>query len=141
MKKPAATISCAILLIAGVAFAHAGEKHQGKHKEGAQMDKLHKMMPAYAQAQAAINEALEKGDKAAVEEQTGKILATLPDLKKAKPHKNPGALKTMRKIASAFEEEVKSTAALAKKGDFAGARASFVKAQKKCDECHAKFRD
>ena len=47
----------------------------------------------------------------------------------------------MRKIASAFEGEVKGTAALAKKGDFTGAKAAFANAQKKCDECHAKFRD
>ena len=47
MKRAAITIS-AILLIQGWAFAHEGENHTKSHKEDAQMDKLHKMMPMYA---------------------------------------------------------------------------------------------
>lgn len=141
MKKVMTTMACAILLVQGGAFAHEGEKHQGKQKDAAQMNKLHKMMPMYAQIQAKINEALEKGDKAAVEAETGKILATTSDLKTAKPHKNIKQIAAFRKIASAFAGDVKATAALAKKGDFTGAGAVFANAQKKCDECHAKFRD
>ena len=141
MKKVMVTAACAILLAQGAVYAHEGEKHQGRHKADAQMERLHKMMPVYAQIQAKISEAIEKGDGAAVEAETGKILATTPDLKKAKPHKNLKELKTFRRIATAFEGEIKETAALAKKGDFTGARAAFANAQKKCDECHAKFRD
>ena len=140
MKRVLAAMACVVLLLQGAAFAHEGEKHQGKHKEDARMDKMHKMMPEYARIQARITEALDKGDAAAVEAETGKILATIPDLKKAKPHKNLKELATLRKIASTFEEEVKATAALAKRGDIAAAKAAFANVRKKCEECHAKFR-
>jgi cytochrome c556 len=141
MKRVAAITIFAFLLIQSGAFAQEGGKHGGKHKADPQMQKLHDMMPMYAQIQAKINEAIEKGDAAAVEAETGKILAPTPELKKAKPHKNLKEIKTLRKIASAFEGEVKATAAQSKKGDFAGAKAAFANAQKKCDDCHAKFRD
>ena len=55
------------------------------------MDKLHKMMPMYAQSQAKINEALLNEDVETVKNETGMILATIPDLKNAKPHKNRAA--------------------------------------------------
>ncbi|WP_246560137.1 cytochrome c [Geobacter grbiciae] len=95
----------------------------------------------YAQVQAKINSALERGDATTVEAEAGKIAATIPDLKKAKPHKNLKKIDTFKKIADAFSSEVTATAALAKKGDLAGANAAFKKAEGKCSECHAKFRD
>ena len=102
MKRVAITIS-AILLLQGCAFAHEGENHALSHKENAAMAKLHKMMPMYARAQAKINAALEKEDAATVTQETRKILATIPDLKKAKPHKNApktkyGSAKVIEKI-------------------------------------------
>ena len=106
-----------------------------------EMARQHRMMGMYAQAQAKIAGALEKRDAATVETETRKLLATIPDLKKAKPHKNLKERKIFQKIASAFEGDVKTTSALAKKRDFPGAKAAFTKAQKRCDECHAKFRD
>jgi cytochrome c556 len=141
MKRVAAITIFAFLLVQGVAFAQEGEKHGGKHMADPRMQKLHDMMPMYAMTLAKINVALEKGDAATVELETGKILATTSDLKKAKPHKNLKEHKSLREIASAFEGEVKATIAMSKKGDFTGAKAAFAKAQKKCDECHAKFRD
>jgi len=105
------------------------------------MQKLHKMMPMYAMALSKLEAALEKGDLPAVESEAGKILATAPDLKRAKPHKNIKQLKTFRSIAAGFEKDVKETAELAKKGDFANARIAFQKAETKCATCHAKFRD
>lgn len=142
-KNPAIVVGllCTLLSLHGGAFAHEGEQHRKKHKVDPQMEKLHKMMPLYAQAQAKINEALEKRDAATVEAESGKILATTPDLKNIKPHKNLKQMKTLREIASAFEGDVKATAAGAKKGDFAAAKAAFTQAQKRCDACHAKFRD
>ena len=92
----------AFLLLAGVVFALESENHQQMHEGNGQMGKLHKIMPMYAQAQAQINAALEKRDAATVARETGKILATIPDLKKAKPHKNLRELKAMGRIASAF---------------------------------------
>ena len=105
------------------------------------MAKLHKMMPMYARAQVKINAAMEKEDSATVVKETRKILATIPDLKKAKPHKNLRELKAMGKIAAEFEKDVGNTVALAKKFEFAGARIAFENAQKRCNECHVKFRD
>ncbi len=141
VKRVAAMTISAFLLIQGGAFAHQGEMHQGKHQEDAQMDRLHMMMPVYAQAQAKINEALLTGDAATIKKEAGKILATITDLKNAKPHKNLKQLATFRKIASALEGDVKKTATMAKIGDFAGAKDSFQFAQMRCDECHKKFRD
>jgi soluble cytochrome b562 len=140
MKRAVIAIS-ALLLIQGTTFAHEGENHAKKHKEDAQMVKLHKMMPVYAQSQAKINEALSSGDAATIKNETGKILATIPDLKKSKPHKNLKQLATFRKIASEFEGDVKKTALMANSGNFGGAKDAFQAAQMRCNECHTKFRD
>jgi cytochrome c556 len=129
------------LLAQGGAFAHEGESHDNEHKADAQMQKLHHIMPMYAQAQAKIDEALTTRDAAMIKAETGKILATLPDLKNAQPHKNLKQIATFRKIASAFAGDVKKTAALAKAGDFGGAKNAFRFAQARCNECHQKFRD
>lgn len=133
-------VACVLVLIHGGAFAHGVEKHGKKHSD-AQMDRFHKMMPMYAQGQAKINEALDKGEAAAVEAEAQQILATIPDLKKSKPHKNLKKIATFKKIADGFGTDVKTTAEMAKKGDFAGARAAFRKAEERCNECHATFRD
>ncbi|WP_236685522.1 cytochrome C [Geobacter pickeringii] len=140
MGKAAVLVSCIILLAQGSAFAHEGETHGTKHHD-AQMVKLHKMMPMYAQLQAKINGALGRGDAATVEIEAGKILATIPDLKKAKPHKNLKKIGTFRNMADAFGLGVTTSATLAKRGDIAGAAAAFRKAEEKCNECHATFRD
>lgn len=140
MKRAAAITACAFMLIQGAAFAHEGEKHGGKQKTDAQMQKLHDMMPMYGAALANVEKALEKKDAAAVEAEAGKMLATTPDLKKAKPHKNLKQLKTFRNIAAGFESDLKETVELAKKGDFVKAKTAFGKAESKCAECHAKFR-
>ncbi len=140
MKRITVITVTAFLLLPGVAFAQEGEKHMKNHKQDVQMGKLHRMMPMYAQAQAKINDALEKGDASTVAKETRKILATIPDLKRAKPHKNLQELKAMGKIASAFEEDIRNTAALAKEKEFTKARVAFEKAQKRCNECHVKFR-
>lgn len=141
LKRVAAIAGCAVLLIQRVAFAHEGMNHDEMHQADAQMQKLHHIMPLYAQAQAKINEALTNKDKAAIGSETGKILATISDLKTAKPHKNLKEIKTFRKMASAFAGDVKKTALLAKSGDLDGARDAFQRAQKRCEECHEKFRD
>jgi len=141
MKRIAAMTVCAMLLVQGGAFAHEGEKHeQKKHKTDTLMQKLHDMMPMYGAALASVEMALEKKDASAVETEAGKMLATTPDLKKSKPHKNSKQLKTFRNIAAGFESDLKETVDLAKKGDFDKAKAAFNKAEEKCAKCHAKFR-
>jgi cytochrome c556 len=84
---------------------------------------------------------LSKGDAATIKEQTGKILATMPDLKNAEPQKNLKQIAAFRKIASEFAGDVKKTAAMVKADDFPGAKDVFQLAQARCNECHKKFRD
>lgn len=119
---------------------HGREEH-GKHHNDAQMAKLHKMMPRYGKAQVSISAALESGDLKAIAKETAYILSTTADLKKSKPHKNSAELEEFRKIAAGFEQDVKKTADSVKKGDLAGAKGAFAAARKRCDACHAKFRD
>ena len=119
---------------------HGREEH-GKHHNDAQMAKLHKMMPRYGKAQVSMNAALESGDLKVIAKETAYLLSTTADLKKSKPHKNHAELEEFRKIAAGFEQDVKKTADSAKKGDLAGAKAAFAAARKRCDACHAKFRD
>ena len=130
----------ALSAVSAVAFAHGTEKHKPA-PANAQMQKLHDMMPMYEQAETKIKEALTTGDAATIREETAKILATIPDLKNAKPHKNAKQTAAFRKIASAFAGDVKKTATMAKTGDIAGAKAAFQVAQIRCNECHEKFRD
>jgi len=139
MKKIPALICCAVLLTAGVSFAHEGEDHQ--HHHDGQMAKLHKMMPKYASSREAINAALAKGDLVAVNKETAYLLSTTADLKKSKPHKRLKELEKYQQMAGEFEQDVKNTAESARKGDLDGARSSFAKAQNLCNTCHAGFRD
>lgn len=122
------------------AFAHEAEKHTKGHEKDVQMQKLHDMMPMYSVSLSKVEAALEKGNSAAVETEAGKMLATAPDLKKGKPHKNLKQLKTFRSLAAGFESDLKETVVLAKKGDFVKAKDAFKNAEAKCAECHAKFR-
>ncbi len=131
-----ATIFTFFLLASGDAFAH--ENHDKGH---VRMEKLHHIMPMYAQAQAKIGEALTHGDAATIKNETTRILATIPDLKNAEPHKNIAQIAAFRKIASAFAGDVNKTAVLAKTGDFAGAKDAFQVVRMRCDKCHKKFRD
>jgi len=140
VKKIPALIGSFLLLSAVVSFAHEGESH-GKQHADAKMAKLHKMMPEYAKSQERLNAALEKGAVAAIAKETGYLLSTVAELKKAKPHKHLKDLKAFQKIAEQFEKDVKSTEDLSRKGDLKGAKASFASVQKRCTDCHAKFRD
>lgn len=126
--------------VAGVVAAQEGMEHGRMHMDEA-MVKQHHMMDMYAQAQAKINEALQKSDAKAVEAEAQKILETIPALKAATPHKNLKERKALRQIAAAFEADVKKTVAAAKKGDFVVAKSAFAKAEERCNQCHAKFRD
>ncbi|MBT1075816.1 cytochrome c [Geobacter grbiciae] len=140
MKTATMLAACILLLAQGGALAHEGEMYGKKHHD-ARMDKLHRIMPMYAEAQTKINGALEKGDATTVEAEARKIAETVPALKKAKPHKNLKKIDTFKKIADAFGSKVMATVALAKKGDITGAKTAFKKAEEKCNECHATFRD
>lgn len=130
----------AVSLVSGVAFAGGGHGH-GKHQMDAQMMKLHTMMPRYAEVQVSMNAALAKGDLDGVAKEAAYLLSTSADLKQSKPHKNLTRLKEFEAIAAGFEQDVKRTAESAGKGDLAGAKSAFAAAEKRCDSCHAKFRD
>lgn len=141
-------LAVAVFMISAPAFAQGepgqAKPHQaaqGKHHTDAQMAKLHKMMPKYAKAQARINAALGKGDLKAIAKETAYLLSTTADLKKSKPHRHHADQAEFRRLAASFEQDVKSTAELAGKGDREGAKAAFANAQKSCDACHLKFRD
>ncbi|SNB45404.1 cytochrome c [Geobacter sp. DSM 9736] len=130
-----------LMFIQTGAYAHEGSVHEMSHAKDAAMEKLHRMMPVYMQAQAQIDQALTSGESATVVEEIGKIAATIPDLKNARPHKNLKRVSNFRKIASDFEGDVQKTAMLVNKGDLAGARDAFESAKMRCNQCHATFRD
>lgn len=124
-----------------VAFAHDTEMHGKAAAVDTQMKKLHAMMPMFSLASAALETALKNGDVTAVETEANKIIAAIPALKKAKPHKNIKKRKKFVEFASSFEVAMISTLDLAKKGDFTGAKTAFNNAGKACADCHAKFRN
>ena len=134
-------ITLGTALLTGIAYAHGSEKYIKDVKDDAQMQKLHAMMPMFSGASASLESALEKKVAAAVEVETEKILAAIPDLKKSKPHKNVKQKKKFIELATTLETALTATAARAKTNDFSGAMASFRKAEEVCAACHAKFRD
>lgn len=138
-------ISVASLLLGafalnGVAFAH-GTAHGKSVAADARMQKLHAMMPMFSVAIAELEAALEKGDAFGANVQAEKKLAAVPDLKKARPHKNVKQLRKFADLATNLEKTVALTADLVKAGDFAGATAAFRKVEDACAACHARFRD
>lgn len=140
----ALVIMCLALVMSalyGVAFAHGTEMHGEMAKTDMQMHKLHAMMPTFAVASAKLKLALEKGNATAVAAEARKILVALPDLKKSQPHKNVAQREIFVKFATNLEKSVTTTVSLAKKGDLAGARTAFKKAEDTCAACHAIFRD
>lgn len=130
-----------VLAINGVAFAHGTEKHDRKSAADARMKKLHDMMPMFSVATAKLEAALEKGDAAGAEVEAGKIVAAVTDLKKSKPHKNSKQRKIFVEQAASLGAAASTTATLAKKGDFAGAKVAYKKIEQACADCHARFRD
>lgn len=140
MKKAAVITICVALISQGGAYAHEGEAHHEGHGADAQMQKLHKIMPMYSTTFPKLQAAVEKGDASAAEAEAGAMLATIPDLKKSKPHKNLKQLKTFSKIADAFEKNLKETVELVKKGDVPKAKVAAQKVEATCADCHAKFR-
>jgi len=129
------------LTLNGIAIAHGMEKHGKTTAADVQMKKLHAMMPMFSLASARLETALEKGEVATAEAEAEKIVAAIPDLKKAKPHKNVKQRKKFVELAASLGEAVAASAAQAKNGDLAGAKVSFKKAEEICAACHAKFRD
>ncbi|MDD5286281.1 MAG: cytochrome c [Desulfuromonadaceae bacterium] len=137
----ALTLAMGSLTLSAAAFAHGTEKHGKTAAAGAQMKKLHEMMPMFSVAAAGVESALEKGEMTAVEIEADRILDSIPDLKKSKPHKNVKQRKKFVEITTKLEEAVTSTVVLAKKDDLAGAKVAFKKVEETCAACHAKFRD
>lgn len=77
----------------------------------------------------------------AVEAEAGKLLKSVPDLKKSKPHKNIKQRKKICRTGTNLEMAVNHTVSLAQKSDFAGAKVAFKKVEEACAACHTKFRD
>ena len=119
--------------------AHGTEEH-GSHLD-AQMKKLHAMMPMFSQASAGLEKSIEHNDATAVNEHVTTMLATIPDLKKSKPHKNAKQVAEFKKIASTFGAEIAQVGSLAEKGNFVSAKEAYKRVEKACTECHARFRD
>ncbi len=140
-KRAAVAMVVLLLQVAGDAFAHEGMDHDKGHTADARMQKLHELMPMYAQAATRIDVALTRKDAAAIRAETGKILATITDLTNAKPHKNLKKMQHFRKISTTFAGDLKKTASLAEAGDFGGAKEAFRLARMRCDQCHKGFRD
>jgi len=120
-------------------FAH-GTDHHGGHADE-QMKKLHAMMPMFSIASAELKSALEKGDTEGAKAQADRILATIPDLKKSKPHKNIKQITDFKKIAGKMGADITKIVSLAGSGDFANAKVAFKDMETRCAECHTKFRD
>lgn len=135
-----AALAAGLFAVSTGADAHEGNLHSG-HRSDMQMEKLHKMMPMFAQVQPKIDEALSRGDATAASAEIKRMLVAVEDLKKATPHKNRKQAGSFRKVAAAFEGDLKTAAARVNSGDIAGARVSFDSAKTRCDDCHAKFRD
>ena len=123
------------------ARAHGNEEHGKMMPADAQMKKLHAIMPMFSVTSAALKTALEKGDAKTIELEAGKIIAAFPDLKKSKPHKNINQKKKFVEMANKLETSMTSTMYLVKKGNFAGAKGAFKKAEETCAACPATFRD
>jgi cytochrome c556 len=125
----------------GTALAHGTEKHGKTVPTDTHMKKLHGMMPMFSTCSADIEAALDKGDAAAIEAEADKINSAILDLNKAKPRKNTNQSKKMTVQTNNLGAAMNSTTDLAKKGDFAGAKASFKDVEKSCTACHAIFRN
>ena len=128
------------MVLTGVAFAHGTEKHGKTSADDSQMKKLHAMMPMFSEASAKLETALEHGDRPALEAEAARITAAVPDLKKSKPHKNAKQRKRFIAYATSLDKAVSSTVELARKGDFAAAKAAFKRVEEACAGCHAVFR-
>lgn len=122
------------LIVNGVS-AHDHEDHN------THMDKMHEMMPSFSTASTELKSALGKGDAVVVKVQADKMLASIPDMKMCKPHKNTNLNKKFVTLATSFERHLKATNAYADKGDFTGAKEAFKKVEKTCVDCHAKFKE
>jgi len=120
-------------------FAH-GTDHHGGHADE-QMKKLHAMMPMFSIASAELKSALEKGDAEGAKAQADRILATIPDLKKSKPHKNIKQITDFKKIAGKMGADITKIVSLAGTGNFSKATVAFKDMETRCAECHTKFKD
>lgn len=128
-----------VVALGGVAAAHGTGAH-GDMAHDPQMRKLHAMMPMFSMASAELETALEKGDAAAADRESGKILAAIPDLKKSRPHRNVKQKKGFVTLAQQLEARASEVRGLARKGDFAAARETFRKLEATCGECHERYR-
>lgn len=133
-------LSAGILSIKPITTSAYGNDPHSGHTD-AQMEKLHAMMPVFSAASAELESALEKGDAAAAKAQAARILASVTDLKKSKPHKNIKQRKKFIVLATNLKDSLTITVDLAQKGDFLEAKAAFKKVEEICAACHAKFRN
>ena len=134
-------LTIGLLISTSTATAHGTEKHSKMNAADDRMKKLHSMMPMFSRSAANLESALGRGDAASAEAEAGKMLAAIPDLKKARPHKNSNKRKKFVEMTGNLEVAVKETVDFAKRGDFPGARTSFRQVDGACAACHYMFRD
>jgi len=99
------------------------------------------MMPMFSRSAANLESALGRGDAASAEAEAGKMLAAIPDLKKAKPHKNVKMRKKFVEMATNLEVAVRQIDGFVQRSDFPSAKSAFKKVDEACAACHAIFRD
>lgn len=132
-----AFLAVMMMVVTGMASAHG----PGKHAADAQMTLLHKAMQLYESAQVRIEAAFKRGDLKAADEELGRMIETIPDLKKSRPHKGLKHLDDFKRAAADFDKDLRQARTLAQQGNLDGAKHSFSRASQKCASCHAAFRD
>lgn len=136
----AALAGSLLLLHVPAVAAQDWMEHHGAHMDDA-MARQHLLMAGYAESQYKINAALKNRDNATIVVETRKLLATISDLKKTRPHRNLKERGKVAIIATGFEKDLVTVVSKAKKKDFVGAEKAFRMAEKRCEACHARFRD
>jgi len=136
-----ACIAAVLMVFNGSAFAHGQETHTKEHGSVKQMKRLHTAMQLYEAAQVRIDAAFEKGDLKTTEEEIGRMLKTIPDLKKARPHKGLKHLAAYKRLAADFDADLRQVLTLARQDNLNGAKQAFSRATQKCASCHATFSD
>lgn len=126
------------LSLAVMSLAHGQKDHDDSHT---QMHKLHSIMPIFSDASGKMDSAIEKGDVTEINMQANRILKTVPDLIKTKPHKNHKQIAEYRATAGKLRDDISRVVSFANKGDFASAQRAYRDVQKRCTSCHAAFRD
>lgn len=134
-------LAASLLFLHGTALAHGTQGHEKSHSDDLRMKKLHAMMPRFLESSLKLESALQKQDATATALHANSILRDLPELKRAKPHKNIQHIKEFRHLAADMGNELSSLIKLSENKNFDQAMVRFNKVKSLCNECHVRFRD